>query len=335
MRILVTGAAGFIASHLCEKLQDLGHEVVGIDNFNDYYSPALKRLNASDLKAKGIEVFEIDLNANLTSVFSTPYDYIYHLAAQPGISSETPLSDYVTNNIFATQSLLDAVLQYNPNLKSFINIATSSVYGLVANVDENVPAKPISFYGSTKLAAEQLVLGLQRLGKLNACSIRLYSVYGPRERPEKLYTKLIENLHANKPSPLFEGSVKHERSFTFVAPSNGNFITLKPLVTGTTGSWMHVDNIRIESALSLDDRLFENEITSFPNPFTNTLSFKLNNIDDVSELRIFDLAGREIIKKEFINELTFETFDFNPGLYFYTITNQNQILKKGKIIKKE
>ena len=126
-----------------------------------------------------------------------------------------------------------------------------------------------------------------------------------------------------------------ERSFTFVAPSNGNFITLKPLVTGTTGSWMHVDNIRIESALSLDDRLFENEITSFPNPFTNTLSFKLNNIDDVSELRIFDLAGRKIIKKEFINELTFETFDFNPGLYFYTITNQNQILKKGKIIKKE
>ena len=216
MRILVTGAAGFIASHLCEKLHDLGHEVVGLDNFNDYYSPALKRLNASDLKSKGIEVIEIDLNDDLASVFSKPYDYIYHLAAQPGISAETPLSDYVTNNIFATQNLLDAVQQYNPNLKSFINIATSSVYGLVANVDENVPAKPISFYGSTKLAAEQLVLGLQRLGKLNACSIRLYSVYGPRERPEKLYTKLIENLYADKPFPLFEGSVKHERSFTYV-----------------------------------------------------------------------------------------------------------------------
>lgn len=216
MRILVTGAAGFIASHLCEKLRDLGHEVVGLDNFNDYYSPALKRLNASDLKAKGIEVIEIDLNDNLQTVFQNPYDYIYHLAAQPGISAETPLSDYVTNNIFATQNLLDAVAKYNPNLKSFINIATSSVYGLVANVDENVPAKPISFYGSTKLAAEQLVLGQQRLGKLKACSIRLYSVYGPRERPEKLYTKLIENLYSDKPFPLFEGSVKHERSFTYV-----------------------------------------------------------------------------------------------------------------------
>lgn len=216
MRVLVTGAAGFIASHLCEKLHDLGHEVVGLDNFNDYYSPVLKRLNASDLNEKGISVIEIDLNADLTAVFSKPFDYIYHLAAQPGISAETPLSDYVTNNIFATQNLLDAVAQFNQNLKCFINIATSSVYGLIANVDENVPAKPISFYGSTKLAAEQLVLGLQRLDKLKACSIRLYSVYGPRERPEKLYTKLIENLYADKPFPLFEGSVKHERSFTYV-----------------------------------------------------------------------------------------------------------------------
>lgn len=226
MRILVTGAAGFIASHLCEKLRDLGHEVVGLDNFNDYYSPDLKRLNASDLKTKGIEVIEIDLNDNLQPVFEKPYDYIYHLAAQPGISAETPLSDYVTNNIFATQNLLDAVAQFNPNLKSFINIATSSVYGLVANVDENVPAKPISFYGSTKLAAEQLVLGQQRLGKLKACSIRLYSVYGPRERPEKLYTKLIENLYSDKPFPLFEGSVKHERSFTYVGDIVDGLVTI-------------------------------------------------------------------------------------------------------------
>lgn len=216
MRILVTGAAGFIASHLCEKLIDLNHEVFGLDNFNNYYSPSLKRMNAQDLQKRGIKIFEIDLNDDLQLVFEKPYDYIFHLAAQPGIASETPLSDYVTNNIFATQNLLEAVLAYNSSMKCFINIATSSVYGLEATVDENVPAKPISFYGITKLAAEQLVLGLQRLGKINACSIRLYSVYGPRERPEKLYTKLIENLYYDKPFPLFEGSVKHERSFTYV-----------------------------------------------------------------------------------------------------------------------
>lgn len=216
MRILVTGAAGFIASHLCEKLADLGHEVYGIDNFNDYYSPKLKEMNARDIESKGVSIFRQDLNDSLQTVFEIPYDYIYHLAAQPGISSETTLQEYVTNNIFATQNLLEAVLTYNPQLKSFINIATSSVYGIEATVDETVPAQPVSFYGTTKLAAEQLVLGLQRLGKLRACSIRLYSVFGPRERPEKLYTKLIENLYNNKPFPLFEGSVKHERSFTYV-----------------------------------------------------------------------------------------------------------------------
>lgn len=125
-----------------------------------------------------------------------------------------------------------------------------------------------------------------------------------------------------------------ERNFTFVAPSNGNFITLKPLVTGTTGSWIHVDNVRIESTLGLVDESLENKIVSFPNPFSNTLTFKLNN-NDLSELRIFDISGREIIQKEFTNELTLETFDFNPGLYFYTISNGNLIIKKGKIIKKE
>ena len=216
MRILVTGAAGFIASHLCEKLADLGHEVLGVDNFNDYYNPELKKLNADDLAKKGIKIFNLDLNADLSEVFEKPYDYIYHLAAQPGISSDTTLEEYVNNNIYATQNLLEAVLKYNLGLKSFINIATSSVYGVEATVNEEMPAKPVSFYGTTKLAAEQLVLGLRRLGKLNACSIRLYSVYGPRERPEKLYTKLIENLYNDKPFPLFEGSVKHERSFTYV-----------------------------------------------------------------------------------------------------------------------
>lgn len=216
MRILVTGAAGFIASHLCEKLVSLGHSVSGIDNFNTYYDVNLKEINAADLIKNGVTIFRQDLNSDLKLVFENQYDYIYHLAAQPGISSETSLQEYVDNNIYATQNLLDAVVKYNPNLKSFINIATSSVYGKEATVNETAIPKPASFYGVTKLAAEQLVLSLQIEGKINACSVRLYSVYGPRERPEKLYTKLIENLHYEKPFPLFEGSIYHERSFTYV-----------------------------------------------------------------------------------------------------------------------
>lgn len=216
MNILVTGAAGFIASHLCEDLASKGFNVYGIDNFNDYYDVKLKRLNAADLLTKGVKIFEVDLNSDLSEVFKVKYDYIYHLAAQPGISATTSLEEYVTNNIYATQNLLDFVLKYNADLKMFVNIATSSVYGLEATVDETVPPQPVSFYGATKLAAEQLALALQRTNKLKVCSIRLYSVYGPRERPEKLYTLLVENLFNNKPFPLFEGSEKHERSFTYV-----------------------------------------------------------------------------------------------------------------------
>ena len=268
MRILVTGAAGFIASHLCEKLVALGHEVVGLDNFNDYYSPALKEMNAKDLEAKGVSIFRVDLNDDLSKVFEKPYDYIYHLAAQPGISSDTTLEEYVVNNIYATQNLLDAVLAYNPNLKSFVNIATSSVYGIEATVDETIPAQPVSFYGSTKLAAEQLVLGLQRLGKLKACSIRLYSVFGPRERPEKLYTKLIENLYNDKPFPLFEGSVKHERSFTYVGDIveglaaiigkedvvNGEIINLGTDEVNTTQEGIHAVEQIMNKKLIVDNK---------------------------------------------------------------------------------
>ena len=216
MRILVTGAAGFIASHLCEKLVSMGHSVSGIDNFNNYYDVNLKEINAADLIKNGVTIFRQDLNSDLKLVFENQYDYIYHLAAQPGISSDTSLQEYVDNNIYATQNLLDAVVKYNPNLKSFINIATSSVYGKEATVNETAIPKPASFYGVTKLAAEQLVFSLQIEGKINACSVRLYSVYGPRERPEKLYTKLIENLYYEPPFPLFEGSIYHERSFTYV-----------------------------------------------------------------------------------------------------------------------
>ena len=216
MRVLVTGAAGFIASHLCEKLVSMGHSVSGIDNFNNYYDVNLKEINAADLIKNGVTIFRQDLNSDLKLVFENQYDYIYHLAAQPGISSDTSLQEYVDNNIYATQNLLDAVVKYNPNLKSFINIATSSVYGKEATVNETAIPKPASFYGVTKLAAEQLVLSLQIEGKINACSVRLYSVYGPRERPEKLYTKLIENLYYEKAFPLFEGSIYHERSFTYV-----------------------------------------------------------------------------------------------------------------------
>ncbi|TRZ42790.1 NAD-dependent epimerase/dehydratase family protein [Robertkochia solimangrovi] len=216
MRILITGAAGFIGSHTAAYFAEQGHDVIGLDSFSDYYDPALKRLNQEDIEKAGVRFVEIDLNDDLGSHLPGDIDYIFHFAAQPGISATTPLEDYVNNNIYATQNFLDWAKEYSPDLKLFVNIATSSIYGKEATLPETAVPTPISYYGTTKLAAEQLVLGEHRTGKIKACSLRLYSVYGPRERPEKLYTKLIKSIIEDTEFPLFEGSEKHSRSFTYV-----------------------------------------------------------------------------------------------------------------------
>jgi nucleoside-diphosphate-sugar epimerase len=216
MNILVTGVAGFIGSHTAERLVSEGHKVIGVDNFNEYYSLELKQLNSESLEDKGVEIIKKDLrDENFSDVLSTDIDYIFHFAAQPGISSTSTFEDYFTNNVLATKNLIDYALQCK-NLKLFVNIGTSSIYGLEATFPESVAVKPASHYGVTKLAAEQLVLQKSRELQMKACSLRLYSVIGPRERPEKMYTKLIACGLNDEAFPLYEGSDKHLRSFTYV-----------------------------------------------------------------------------------------------------------------------
>ncbi|WP_298894595.1 NAD(P)-dependent oxidoreductase [uncultured Psychroserpens sp.] len=216
MKILVTGAVGFIGSHTAERLQSLGHDVIGLDNFSDYYSLELKQLNAVALSQKGITILKKDLrDDDLASVLPKDIDYIFHFAAQPGISQSSTFEDYFSNNIIATKHLIDFAERCK-DLKLFVNIGTSSIYGLEATFPEDYVPKPASHYGVTKLAAEQLVLQKSREKKLPACSLRLYSVIGPRERPEKMYTKLIALGLKDEAFPLFEGSDKHLRSFTYV-----------------------------------------------------------------------------------------------------------------------
>ncbi|WP_282135072.1 NAD-dependent epimerase/dehydratase family protein [Seonamhaeicola maritimus] len=216
MKILVTGAAGFIGSHTAERLKSLGYDVIGIDNFSSHYSVDLKRLNEKSLLEKGISVLDKNLNdTNLKDTLPKDIEYIFHFAAQPGISSTSTFKDYLENNILATRSISDYA-ENLPNLKLFVNIGTSSVYGLEATFSEDREPKPASYYGVTKLAAEQLVLQKSREQIFRSCSLRLYSVIGPRERPEKMFTKLIDLGLKGKPFPLFEGSDKHLRSFTYV-----------------------------------------------------------------------------------------------------------------------
>jgi UDP-glucuronate 4-epimerase len=216
MNILVTGAAGFIGSHLAERLVAVGHSVQGLDCFTDYYSTALKRLNADQIKEKGIAFLPLDLAEDDLSVAIGDVEFVYHSAAQPGISATTPFQTYVRNNITATYRLLEAVKR-SSSLKGFINISTSSIYGADASGDETTEPKPTSYYGVTKLAAEQLVLAQVRDQGLPACSLRLFSVYGPRERPDKLYSKLIGCILQDEAFPLCEGSELHQRSYTYVA----------------------------------------------------------------------------------------------------------------------
>lgn len=216
MKILVTGAAGFIGSHISEKLASLGHQVTGIDNLSDFYSPALKFLNIESQKNKGVNFIKLDLRyADQYNLLPKDFDYIFHFAAQPGLSAKSSFEDYLDNNVNATYKLIQFTKQCN-RLRLFVNISTSSVYGVDATKDEAAVPAPVSFYGITKLAAEQLVLAESRNNIFKACSLRLYSVYGPRERPDKLYTKLIRSALCNEPFTLIEGSLQHKRSFTFV-----------------------------------------------------------------------------------------------------------------------
>lgn len=216
MNILVTGVAGFIGSHAAERLQNLGHSVIGVDNFSDYYDVKLKKLNAKAVEDRGVKVITLDLRtSNLSQELPNNINYIFHFSAQPGISTSSTFEDYFSNNILATKNLIDFALSCQ-DLKLFVNIATSSIYGLEATYPEDFPPKPASYYGVTKLAAEQLVLQKSREMKMISCSLRLYSVIGPRERPEKMYTKLIDLGLKGKAFPLFEGSDKHLRSFTYV-----------------------------------------------------------------------------------------------------------------------
>jgi UDP-glucuronate 4-epimerase len=215
MNILVTGAAGFIGSHLAERLAALGHSVRGLDCYTDFYSRALKQLNADAIAKKGVEIVPCDLAADDLTEALHSIDVVYHAAAQPGLSATATFATYARNNLTATYRLVEAARQV-ASLKALIYISTSSVYGSVATGSESSEPRPTSHYGVTKLAGEQLALAHHRDGGLPACSLRLFSVYGPRERPDKLYSKLICSILQDKRFPLYEGSEDHVRSYTYI-----------------------------------------------------------------------------------------------------------------------
>jgi nucleoside-diphosphate-sugar epimerase len=216
MKIFITGIAGAIGSHVAEAFRAADHDVSGIDNFDNYYAPTIKELNLRDVELSGARVLREDLvTGDLALLVPKETEFIFHFAAQPGISAGTPFDHYIRNNIFATEHLLDRAKTL-PKLKAFVYISTSSVYGKSARGSEDELPRPTSGYGVTKLASEQLALAQYRSYGLPVIALRLFSVFGPRERPEKLYHKLTHAILTDQPFPLHEGAEAHLRSFTYV-----------------------------------------------------------------------------------------------------------------------
>jgi len=218
MRCIVTGAAGFIGSHLCERLLQDGHEVVGLDAFIPYYPRPVKETNLASVgQVARFHFHELDLRSDKLDSVVAEADVVFHLAAMPGlVRSWTDFDLYASCNVQATQRLLEAVRRAAPRLKRFLYGSTSSVYGRFASGDEALPTRPVSPYGVTKLAAETLCRAYGETFGLPVVVLRYFSVYGPRQRPDMGYYRFIEALLHDR-SLVVNGDGFQVRSNTYVS----------------------------------------------------------------------------------------------------------------------
>jgi UDP-glucuronate 4-epimerase len=219
MKILVTGGAGFIGSHLVEKLLQLGHEVSILDDFNDFYDPQIKRANLSAVASK-IRIYQVDLrdNAALRDLFHREkFDVVAHLAARAGVrpSIQQPQLYYDTN-VKGTLNLLDAAQV--SGLERFIFASSSSVYGADRQVpfSEDRPLhQTLSPYAATKIAGEFLCSTFSHLYQMRVVCLRYFTVYGPRQRPDLAIHQFTRKIFSDQPIDQF-GDGTTRRDYTYV-----------------------------------------------------------------------------------------------------------------------
>jgi len=208
VRFAVTGAAGFIGSHLSETLSGRGHEVVGVDSFTDYYDPALKLENA-----RGLDVRRIDLGVD--HIDFVGFDAVFHLAGQPGARSFGQVfPDYLWRNLLATQRVFEAAVKAEVPV---VWASSSSVYGEAERypTPEDAVPRPNNPYGVTKLSCEHLHDTYERLFGLRAVALRYFTVYGPRQRPDMAFARMVRAMARGEEFELY-GDGSQSRSFTFV-----------------------------------------------------------------------------------------------------------------------
>lgn len=219
MKALVTGVAGFIGSHLAASLLDKGATVVGIDCFTDYYPRALKERNLDENKLRpGFRFAETTIQAADLPALLEGATHVFHLAAQAGVRKSwgKDFKTYTANNVEATQILLEACV--GRNLTRFVHASSSSVYGDLAAIPmrEDALPRPVSPYGVTKLAAEQLGYLYHVNYGVPTTAMRYFTVYGPRQRPDMAFNRFLRAALKDEPITLY-GDGEQTRDFTFVA----------------------------------------------------------------------------------------------------------------------
>jgi UDP-glucuronate 4-epimerase len=209
MKYLVTGAAGFIGSHLAEALQGRGDDVVGLDCFTDYYDPALKEENARGLDVRRVDLAEDELDF-------AGFDGVFHLAGQPGVRSfgdVFPL--YLRRNVLASQRVFEAAVRDGVKV---VFASSSSIYGAAEcyPTPEDTPPHPLSPYGITKLTCERLADAYRRQFGLDCVVVRYFNAFGPRQRPDMAFTRIATALAEGGRFELF-GDGAQSRSWTYVS----------------------------------------------------------------------------------------------------------------------
>ncbi len=217
MRFVVTGCAGFVGSQVAEATLAAGHEVVGVDAFTDYYLRALKEANLADLtEHSGFTLIEVDLAVDTLEPIVTGANGVFHLAAQAGVRGSwgESFAVYVRDNLLATQRLLEVAAAAGVRV---VLASSSSVYGNAERypTPEDTPPRPISPYGVTKLGSEHLARAYAASHGLDAVVLRYFTVYGPRQRPDMAFARIVRALATGDEFHLY-GTGKQSRDVTFV-----------------------------------------------------------------------------------------------------------------------